>query len=218
MLGASWLQTPPIEYARSMGYHVITCDNRPDNPGHALANESFDVSTTDREGVLALAKDQNVDAVLAYASDPSVPAAAFAAAALGLPGNPPTSVDLLTHKHRYRAFLRDNDFLTPPFRSATSIEEARRELAQLSLPAIAKPVDSSGSKGVLRIDHLDELPAAFRRSLEFSRSGRVILEEYFARVGHQVTGDGFYRRRETCFSLSLSRTLQPSVEPNCAGG
>jgi len=73
MLGASWLQVPAIEYALSQGYDVITCDNRPENPGHALAMESYDVSTTDQEGVLELARRLKIDGVVAYASDPSVP-------------------------------------------------------------------------------------------------------------------------------------------------
>jgi len=191
MLGASWLQVPAIEYALSQGYDVITCDNRPENPGHALAMESYDVSTTDQEGVLELARRLKIDGVVAYASDPSVPAAAYAAHKLGLPGNPPNSVELLTHKDSYRTFLRDNQFVTPKFGSASTLHEAKQCFGDLRPPIIVKPVDSSGSKGVSRIDHIDELPEAFAAALAFSRCSRVVCEEYFERVGHQITGDGF---------------------------
>jgi biotin carboxylase len=191
MLGASWLQVPAIEYASSQGYEVFTCDNRPENPGHALASESFNVSTTDNEGVFDLARRLKVNGVLAYASDPSVPAAAFAADKLGLPGNPPSSVDLLTHKDAYREFLLSHQFVTPNFRAAATLRQAEKGFNQLCPPIIVKPVDSSGSKGVERIDNLDELPAAFEQAQAFSRCNRVICEEYFERVGHQITGDGF---------------------------
>ena len=191
MLGASWLQVPAIEYARSQGYQVFTCDNRPENPGHALAMESHDVSTTDQAGVLELARRLKVDGVVAYASDPSVPAAAYAAHQLGLPGNPPASIELLTHKDAYRSFLRDNQFVTPEFRSASTLHEAQQSFDDLRPPVMVKPVDSSGSKGVSRIDLIDELPAAFATAQQFSRCSRVICEEYFERVGHQITGDGF---------------------------
>ena len=199
MLGASWLQVPAIKYAVSQGYHVITCDNRPGNPGHALAMETYDVSTTDQQGVLELAARLKVDGVVAYASDPSVPAAAYAASKLGLPGNPPASVDLLTHKDAYRTFLRDNQFVTPNFFSASTLHEAQQRFADLRPPVMVKPVDSSGSKGVSRINHIDELPKAFAKAIKFSRCSRVICEEYFERVGHQITGDGFIVDGELAF-------------------
>jgi biotin carboxylase len=203
MLGASWLQIPAIQYACSQGYQVFTCDNRPDNPGHAFADECFDISTTDREGVLELAKRLKVDGVLAYASDPSVPAAAYAANELGLPGNPPSSVDLLTHKDEYRRFLRDNHFCSPKFWFAKTLDEAKKKFNNFHPPIMIKPVDSSGSKGVSRIDHAHELPLAFERGQLFSRCKRLIGEEYFERIGHQITGDGFIVDGELAF-LCLS--------------
>ena len=132
-----------------------------------------------------------------------MPAAAYAANQLGLPGNPPASVKLLTHKDAYRTFLRDNQFVTPEFRSASTLQEAQQSFDHLRPPVMVKPVDSSGSKGVSRIDHVDELPAAFATAQQFSRCSRVICEEYFERVGHQITGDGFIVDGELAF-LCLS--------------
>ena len=48
-----------IRQAVEMGYYVITCDNQPSNPGHALAHEHYIVSTVDREGVLKLARENH---------------------------------------------------------------------------------------------------------------------------------------------------------------
>ena len=72
-LGAAPSQIPPIEYAKSQGHYVITCDYLPENPGHKLADESHNVSTTDIEGVLALAEKLKIDGIVAYASDPAAP-------------------------------------------------------------------------------------------------------------------------------------------------
>jgi biotin carboxylase len=203
LLGASWLQVPPILYARDQGYHVITCDNRPDNPGHQHADESHNVSTTDIDGVVALATELKVDGVLAYASDPSVLASAVAAEKLGLPGNPSKSVEILTHKNQYRKFLNENQFVVPNFRWATSLDEANIHLNELQFPVIVKPVDSSGSKGVNRIETADELESAFQIAMSFSRCKTVIMEELVPRAGHQITGDGFIVDGRLAF-LSLS--------------
>ena len=61
-LGAAPTQMPPLRYAREQGHHVITCDYLPENPGHALANESYNVSTTDKEAILDLAQRKRIDA------------------------------------------------------------------------------------------------------------------------------------------------------------
>ena len=53
-----------IRQAVEMGYYVITCDNQPNNPGHALAHEHYIVSTIDREGVLDLARRLKVDGIV----------------------------------------------------------------------------------------------------------------------------------------------------------
>jgi hypothetical protein len=82
MLGGAYSQIPAIQYARAAGYHVLTCDYLPDNPGHQYAHQFFNVSTTDKEKVLHLAREMAIDGIVAYASDPSAPAAAYICDAL----------------------------------------------------------------------------------------------------------------------------------------
>ncbi len=53
-LGAAPTQIPPLRYALDQGHHVITCDYLPENPGHKLAHESYNVSTTDNTATSAL--------------------------------------------------------------------------------------------------------------------------------------------------------------------
>ena len=82
MLGGSMQQIPIIKMAKEMGHYVITCDYTPENPGHKFADEYYDVSTTDLDGVLDLAKGLNLDGIIAYASDPAAPTAASASRTL----------------------------------------------------------------------------------------------------------------------------------------
>ena len=88
MLGGSLAQIPSIKKAKEMGLYVITCDYLPDNPGHKFADEYHNVSTTDKEKVLELAKGLNIDGIVCYASDPAAPTAAYVAEMLGLPTYP----------------------------------------------------------------------------------------------------------------------------------
>lgn len=190
-LGAAPSQVPPIEYAKSMGYYIITCDYLPGNPGHKLADEYHNVSTTDQEAVLALAQKLEIDGIVAYASDPAAPTAAYVAEKMGLPGNPYDSVLILARKDLFRAFLKEHEFNVPGSESFYHLTEAQAWLDQISLPAFIKPVDSSGSKGVTEITSKDQLEAAFNYALNFSREKKVVVEEKIVKQGYQVAGDGF---------------------------
>ncbi len=190
-LGGSAMQIPPIQYARQQGHYVITCDYLPENPGHKLADEYHNVSTTDQEAVLEVARNAGIDGIVAYASDPAAPTAAYVGNALGLVSNPYESVLTLARKDLFRRFLRDHDFHVPRSESFDSLDEAKDYAETLRLPIFVKPVDSSGSKGVTQVQSLDHLPTAFAHALNYSRAKRVVVEERIWRKGYQVAGDGF---------------------------
>ena len=191
-LGAAPTQISPIEYALEKGHYVITCDNKPENPGHRLAHESYVISTTDKEAVLGLARDKQIDGVVAYASDPAAPTAAYVAEHLGLPGNPYESVLILSHKDKFREFLHKHGFNAPRSRSFVEELPAREWLQQLAFPVYVKPVDSSGGKGITVLESEEGFSAAFAHAKSFSIEKRVILEEKIPnRVGYQNDSDVF---------------------------
>jgi len=191
LLGGAMQQIPIIRKAKEMGLYAITCDYLPENPGHALADEYHNVSTTDLEGVLDLAKRLKIDGIVAYASDPAAPTAAYVAEKLGLPGNPYDSVRLCTEKDLFRAFLKEHGFNCPRARGYRTFEEAAAEIDRFAFPVMVKPVDSSGSKGVVKIFSPAELKAAVEEALSYSRGKRFIVEEFIVKKGYQVSGDGF---------------------------
>ena len=190
-LGATQFQIPPILYAKEQGHHVITVDYLPENPGHQYSDEYHNVSTTDKDAILALAQRLKIDGIVAYASDPAAPTQAYVAEKMGLAGNPYESVEILARKDLFRDFLAKHDFLVPKSNSFYSLQEALDWFSSLAKPVIVKPVDSSGSKGVSKIHNESELAAAFDYALGFSREKKVVVEEFFVRDGYQVAGDGF---------------------------
>lgn len=191
LLGGAMQQIPSILKAKELGLYTITCDYLPSNPGHKLADEYHNVSTTDLEGVLALARELKIDGIVAYASDPAAPTAAYVAEKMGLPGNPYQSVKLLTEKDLFRAFLQEHGFNCPKAKGYKTYEAAYTEIDQFTFPVMVKPVDSSGSKGVVKIYGKDELKPAVEEALSYSRNKRFIVEEFIVKKGYQVSGDGF---------------------------
>lgn len=192
LLGGSAQQVIAIETAKRLGYYTVLCDFLPDNPGQYAADKFYLVSTTDKEAVLEVAKRETVDGVLSYASDPAAPTAAYVAEKLGLPGNPYASVELLCNKDAFRAFLAEHGFCTPRAKGYEELDAAFADIQEnyFKFPIIVKPVDSSGSKGVSRIDTLEEAMDKLAYAMSFSRGKRIIVEEFVEKFGYQIAGDG----------------------------
>lgn len=198
-LGGAPTQIPPIKYALEQGYEVITLDYLPENPGHKLAHQYYNVSTTDKEAVLEVARAEKIDGIVAYASDPAAPTAAYVAEKMGLPGNPYESVEILARKDLFRDFLAKHNFNVPRSKAFYNEQEAQFWLDQIGVPAFVKPVDSSGSKGVTHLQDEKDFHAAFEHALTFSREKKVVVEEKITRQGYQVAGDGFVLNGELVF-------------------
>ena len=191
MLGGSLYQTYAIKAAVDMGYYVITCDYLPENPGHKFAHEYYNVSTTDKEAVLKLAEQLKVDGIVAYASDPAAPTAAYVAEKLGLPTSPYKSVEILSKKHLFRKYLAENGFNVPKAKSYTRFEDAENDIDNFRLPVMVKPVDSSGSKGINKLTDKNQLKAFVEDALSYSRDKIFLIEEFIVKNGPQISGDAF---------------------------
>ena len=200
MLGGSQQQVCAIQVAKEMGCHVILCDYLPDNPGKEFADEWYDISTTDCHSVYRLAKKLGIDGIVSYASDPAAPTAAYVAERLGLPGNPYESVNLLTQKDLFRAYLSEHGFASPKAMGFSDADTARASIQSFKLPVMVKPVDSSGSKGVVKVESVSELDAALEEAFSYSRCGRIVIEEFIVKKGYQVSGDGFSVDGELVFT------------------
>ena len=190
MLGGSAAQLVAIRKAKELGYFTVLCDYLPDNPGQYLADRFYLVSTIDKEAVLEVAQSEAVDGVIGYASDPAALTVAYVAEQMKLPGNPYKSVDILCNKDKFRKFLGENGFYTPKAEGYESVDLAMAGLKEFRYPVVVKPVDSSGSRGVDRIDGPEEAEEKLEYAMSFSRAGRIIIEEWVENYGYQIAGDG----------------------------
>ena len=192
LLGGSAQQIVAIKTAQKLGYYTVLCDYLPDNPGQYEADKFYLVSTTDKDAVLEVARNEQVDGVLAYASDPAAPTAAYIAENLGLSGAPYHSVETLCNKDQFRKFLIENGFSTPKAKGYASAEDALKEKENFEFPIIIKPVDSSGSKGATVLQTEDGLKNALDFAFSFSRCHRIIVEHFIEKKHpYLIGGDVF---------------------------
>lgn len=192
LLGGSAQQVVAIRTAKRLGLSTVLCDFLTDNPGQYEADRFYLVSTTDREAVLAVAKEEQIDGIVAYASDPAAPTAAYVAEQLGLPTNPYQSVETLCNKDMFRAFLHENGFNAPIARGYSDAETALAEFDDFRLPVIVKPTDSSGSKGATVLRTREGLQEALEFAFSFSRKHRAVVEEFIEKAHPYLVGGDIF--------------------------
>lgn len=192
LLGGNRYQLPVIRAAHELGYYVITCDYLPDNYAHKFSDEYCNVSIVDKEAVLEAAKRLGIDGIMSFACDPGVVTAAYVAEQLGLPSvGTYEAVSLLQNKGRFRRFLAENGFNVPMAKEYTDAGEALKDVGIFHWPVIVKPTDSSGSKGVTRVDDPINLPKAIAYAQEHSFNKEFIIEDFLEKVGCSSGTDGF---------------------------
>ncbi len=192
LLGGSAQQIVAIKTAKKLGYYTVLCDYLPDNPGQHYADKFYLVSTTDKEAVLKVAEDEKIDGILAYATDPAAPTAAYVAEKLDLPTNPFTAVNTLCNKDIFRKYLSENGFVVPLSKGYSRINEAIKDCDRFDFPIIVKPVDSSGSKGVTVLKSKENIREALKFAFSYSKAKRVIIEEYIEKDHRYIIGGDIF--------------------------
>lgn len=192
LLGGLRYLIPVIEAAHKQGYYVITCDYLPDNIAHKYSDEYCNVSIIDKEAVLKVAQEKQIDGIMSFAVDPGVIAAAYVQEQMGLPAfGPYESVCILQNKDRFRKFLTEHGFNVPKAKGFSSVEEALSGLDGFEWPLIVKPTDSAGSKGVKKVETAKDLEEALRYAFKYSHSHQVIVEEFIEKQGCSSDSDCF---------------------------
>ena len=192
LLGGSAQQIIAIKTAKRLGYYTVLCDFLTNNPGQYEADKFYLVSTTDKDAILEVAQEEKIDGVLAYASDPAAPTAAYIAEKLGLQGNPYQSVEILCNKDRFRKFLLENSFSAPKAHGYASADDVLNAKISYEYPIIIKPVDSSGSKGATVLHSEEGVMEAVEFAFSFSRCHRIIVEHFIEKKHpYLIGGDVF---------------------------
>lgn len=184
VLGAGPAQLGLHRAARERGLYVIACDRDPTAVGFEFADRRAVVSVEDEAAISQLARAEQVDGIIAPGIDWPVSIAARIAAHAGLP-HPvaPETAALTVLKHRQRKRLDECGVPQPRWQVATAVDEG------LPLPAVVKPVDRQGQKGLAVVEDEAELAEAIAAAVEASRNGLALVEELVP--GPEVTVNAF---------------------------
>ena len=185
IIGASVLQLPAIIKAKEMGFYVGVVDYNPNAIGIAYADEFFEVSTIDIEGVANTAKAFAPDGIMTLATDMPMRSIAQAAKVCNLPGIDMDTAVKSTDKGEMIKAFEEHGVEHPWYYIINDQADLQSVLDRITYPCITKPTDNSGSRGVMLVHNENQLKEAFVYSAENGRSGGVVVEEYM--VGPEVS-------------------------------
>ena len=205
-VGAGRHQRRAIAQARAQGLRVVAVDRNPDAPGLAEADVAEVVDFSDVDAVIEVGRRHAVDGVLTISADRAVPVVAAVAEALGLPGIGTDTAYVMTQKIAMRRVLADAGVPQPEFAAVRNVHEGYAALERVGLPAVLKPADSGGQRGVFRLETADDLERHLHVALGESPTEEAIIEAYVE--GLELNGLVIVRDGEA-FPLTLSDRLRP---------
>jgi biotin carboxylase len=205
-VGAGRHQRRAIIQAKELGLRVAAVDRNPEAPGLKEADVAKVVDFADVDAVLKATARLKLDGVLTVSADRAVPVVAAVAEARGLPGIGTRTAHLMTHKVAMRARLADAGVPQPRFAAVRSFSERRRAADEVGFPAVLKPADSGGQRGVFRVESVDDIDAHLHEALAASPTGEAILEEFVD--GMEMNGIVLSRNGEA-IPLTLSDRRRP---------
>jgi biotin carboxylase len=179
ILGAGVMQGPAIRIAKELGFYTIALDGSSQAPCISLADQFEQIDLKEKEGIETFARSLQSSSerlgIMTAGTDFSA-SVAWVAQKLGLPGIPYESALNASDKSRMRECFKKSGLPSPDFFTITAADSF--ESLPLPFPIVIKPVDNMGSRGCRRVDGIGEFHEAAKTAINFSRSGRAIVEAF----------------------------------------
>ena len=205
-VGAGRHQRRAIVRARELGLRTVAVDRNEAAAGLVEADVAEVVDFQDIPAVVALGWRERVDGVLTVSADRAVPVVAAVAEQLGLPGIGTETAHTMTHKVAMRRRLAEAGVPQPHFAAVRTLHEGQAALETVGLPAVLKPADSGGQRGVFMLESEDDLERHLYAALAESPTHEAIVESYHE--GLELNGLAIAHRGDVV-PLTLSDRLRP---------
>ena len=163
------------QLSKERGYYTVVCDDNPDGPARAFADRGYLIGVREIDRIAELCREERIDRIVTSFSDVMFECMVKIAARAGLPCY--ISEDQLPayrDKQVTKSLCRRLGIRVPRYQALSAPEE--RPEPDFPFPAVVKPMDSYGSRGLTVVWSMEEIPAAFAAAAPFSGDGRVLIE------------------------------------------
>ena len=177
-----------IKQLKSRGITTVLADGSPMAVARPYADAFYQVNIFDIQAVREIAEKEKVDFLLTVCADQVLLVVAEVSEMLGLP----CYIDFQTARNVSDKILMKRIFkkIGVPTTDYVELDHFEQDkIAMLRYPLVVKPVDAYSSKGVRKANNLEELKQFYEDAKQISRSGGVIVEEFFQ--GAEISVDAF---------------------------
>lgn len=174
-----------VENLKGRGYQALLVDYYENPPAASVADQHIRQSTLDQNAVLEIAKQAKASLVISGCVDQANLTACYVAEKLGLPL--PYSYDTalrVTDKALMKAGMVNAKVTTAEHEVITGDQVSSYSCN--TFPKVVKPCDCNGSKGVRKVETLQDLKLAAAAACKLSRTNRAIIEDF--NPGIEVSG------------------------------
>ena len=184
ILGANPETAGLVKKANDLGLYTLVTDYDPNAYAKQFAAQPCNVNATDLEGLVQLARAEQVDGVALGVAEALMPTYARLCKILGKPCFGTLELfSLLVDKAKFKAICRQYDVpVVEEF--SVPLPPTEEDLNAIPLPVVVKPVDSCSSKGISVCKTGPELRAGIDKALSFSKSKHLLVEKYM--TGREV--------------------------------
>ena len=177
-----------IKQLKERGITALLADGSPAAVARPYADKFFHVDVFDIEAIKSIAVSEGVDFLITVCADQVLLVVAQVSEMLGLP----CYIDYETGKNVSDKIRMKRIFKQCGVPTTDYVETDRLDMdviGHLRFPLVVKPVDAYSSKGVRKAENEAELRQYYEEAHLISRSGGVIVEEFFS--GEEISVDAF---------------------------
>lgn len=210
ILGSNAITCGIVEAAKSLGvYTIVTSWNKLENaPAKRIADSYWDISLVDYEALLRRIKEESVDGILTGFTDSYLLPYQHLCELANLPCYATESVFQTTmDKSKFKRLCRENGVpVIPEYQMDTFDPSVINEGNKV----IIKPIDNSGSRGVILCEKPADYAKCLDYALSFSQKKQVVIERYMEMDSLSVS----YTIQDGVLSLSTTDDRYVYKSPN----
>ena len=199
IMGAGIYQVPLIKKAREMGIYTIAVSIPGNYPGFPLADQVCYENTVDYDRILQIAREEKIDGIVTAGTDVAVITIGKVCDELGLTGLSFEAAKVASNKILMKKKYEEYGVRTARFREVSFEEDVYEKTKELNFPLIFKAVDTSGSRGIIRVNSREEFEGARQVVQANTRSHYYIVEEFLE--GEEFGAQAFVYRGKVQFIL-----------------
>lgn len=203
IIGANDFQNQLILKAKERGFETHVFAWKEGAVGEYTADYFYPISIVEKDAILEECQRIQPNGIISIGSDLAAITVNYVAEKMGLTGNGIESSRLATNKYFMRKAFEQNGDPSP--RNYRSDELSEEILDKMQMPLIVKPVDRSGSRGITKIENLEQLQKAIEIAEEVSFDKKAMIEEYVQGQEYSVEYIS-YRGEHTFLALTQKFT------------